>query len=107
MSRKVLPAEQHIAQMESDAAEFKATLAPRVMTRAELREQELSVKVSLDYSLIADVEVDGVNTRDYPDFCDAFIASATYDGREMTEEELEVLNEDGAYVYERVIERLF
>lgn len=105
MSRKVLSAEQHIAQMESDAAEFKATLAPLVMTRAERWTQK--VKASLDYSLIADVEVDGVNTRDYPDFCDAFIASATYDGREMTEEELEVLNEDGAYVYERVIERLF
>ncbi len=33
--------------------------------------------INLDYSQIEDVEVDGIDTRDYPDFCDAFIAAAT------------------------------
>lgn len=60
-----------------------------------------------DYSKIDDVEIDGIDTRDYPDFCDAFIASATYKGREMTEAQLERLNEDSSYVYECVIERLY
>ena len=32
-------------------------------------------KVELDYSKVHDIEVDGIDTRDYPDFCDAYIAS--------------------------------
>jgi hypothetical protein len=63
--------------------------------------------MKLDYTKIDDIEVDGIKTRDYPDFCDAFIASATYEGRDMTADELDALNEDRAYVYECVIERLY
>jgi hypothetical protein len=62
---------------------------------------------ALDYSRIEDIEVDGIDTRDYPDFCDAFVASATYKGREMTDAELERLNEDSDFVYECVQERLY
>ena len=58
--------------------------------------------MKLDYSLITDVDVDGVDTRDYPDFCDAYICWAFYDGRPMTEEELDILNEDSAFVYDAV-----
>ena len=61
----------------------------------------------LDYSKITDVELDGIDTRDYPDFCDAFVCSATYKGREMTDSELDRLNEDSDFVYEKVMERLF
>ncbi len=63
--------------------------------------------INLDYSQIEDVEVDGIDTRDYPDFCDAFIASASYQGREMTDDELSVLNEDSDYVYEAVQQRIY
>lgn len=47
-----------------------------------------------------DLEVDGIDTRDYPDFVDAFISSATAvleDGtmRDATEEELDELTQDG------------
>lgn len=69
--------------------------------------KELSPKIQLDYSKIGEVSVDGINTRDYPDFCDAFIESATYDGRDMTEAELEVLNENSDFVYECVVDRLY
>lgn len=61
----------------------------------------------LDYSKITDVDVDGINMRDAPDFVDAFISSAYYDGREMTEEELEILNEDSQFIYEEVINRIY
>lgn len=63
--------------------------------------------MSLNYSKIEDIQLANVNTRDYPDFCDAFIESATYDGREMTETELDELNKDGDFVYEQVLEYLF
>jgi len=63
--------------------------------------------INLDYAKISDVEVDGIDTEDYPDFCDAFIAYAEYDGKEMTDEQLDALNEDGDFVYEAVQNYLF
>lgn len=63
--------------------------------------------IELDYSEITDIEVDGINPRDYPEFCDAYIASATYKGRPMTDEELDVLNEDYTFVYEQVEKYLY
>jgi len=65
------------------------------------------MKKTLDYDKITDVEVDGIDRRDAPDYCDAFVCHANYDGREMTEEELEILNEDSEYVYECVMERIY
>jgi len=61
----------------------------------------------MNYKLIDNIEVDGIDTKDYPDFCDAFIASADYDGKEMTEEQLDELNEDRDFVYECVENHLF
>jgi hypothetical protein len=65
------------------------------------------IEIKLDYSKISDVDVDGIDTSDYPDFCDAFIASATYDDREMTNEELQILNEDYDFVYEAIQSHLY
>jgi hypothetical protein len=59
-----------------------------------------------DYNLISDVEFDGVYRDDHPDYSDAYILQAKYDGVEMTEEQLELLNEDTQYVYETLWERL-
>ena len=63
--------------------------------------------MKIDTSQVEDIEIDGINPRDYPDFCDAFILEATYKGREMTDEELEALNEDSDFVYEQVMEHLY
>jgi len=65
-------------------------------------------QIELDLSLIDNIEVDGIDTRDYPDFCDAYISYADYDGREMTDEELDVLNDEYRdFVYEKVWDSLF
>ena len=61
----------------------------------------------LDYTKIEDVEVDGIDTNDYPDFCDAYIAAATYKGRAMTDEELGTLNGDSSYVYGRITDKIY
>jgi len=61
----------------------------------------------LDYDQIKDIQVDGINFRDAPDFCDAYICSATYKGRDMTDEELDVLNEDSSFVYECIINKIY
>ena len=64
-------------------------------------------------SQLVDIEVDGIDTRDFPDFCDAFIASGaveTWDGeyRELTEEELDWLNNECPdFVYEEVYKTIY
>lgn len=55
---------------------------------------------------VADFEVDGIDYRDYPDFCDAYIADASVlengKWREATEQELDELNNDSDLVYGQV-----
>ena len=59
----------------------------------------------IDYSLISNIEFKGINHRDYPDYCDAYIVSAEYDGEEMTQEQIEMLDAD--FVYEKLMEQIF
>jgi len=42
---------------------------------------------------VTDIEVEDVDPKDYPDFCDAFIASARWGdtGEDLTEAELNAL----------------
>lgn len=60
-----------------------------------------------DYSKISAIEVDGIDTSDYPDFCDAYITYAEYKGKPMSERQLERLNENSQFVYECVTEKLY
>jgi len=54
---------------------------------------------------VVDVEFSGIDNSDYPDFSDAFIESATYKGREMTEEELCDLQDNyGEWVYSQLMD---
>ena len=40
------------------------------------------------------IQVDGVDSRDYPDFCDAYLSEAQWsDGTDLTEDELAELDE--------------
>jgi hypothetical protein len=58
---------------------------------------------------IVNIEVDGINTHDYPDFVDAFISYAEYEdtGTEVSDEDYEELNNNSGLVYDKVMERLF
>lgn len=56
---------------------------------------------------ITDVELDGVDTGDYPDFVDAFVVSCLIDGRKATEEELDSINDDSGLRYGLVSRELF
>jgi hypothetical protein len=58
----------------------------------------------LDYSKIDMIEFDGIDPDDYPDFNDAYICYAEYDGREMTDEELDLLNDDHDFVYDKLMD---
>tara|TARA_B110001454_G_C12284497_1_gene252564 strand:+ start:300 stop:488 length:189 start_codon:yes stop_codon:yes gene_type:complete len=61
----------------------------------------------MDYSKITEIEVDGIDHSDFPDFVDAFIANAYYNDVEMTEMQLEELNEDRDFVYECTLDSIF
>lgn len=63
--------------------------------------------VQIDRKLISDVCVEGIDMQDYPDFVDAFIAEASYDGREATEAELEAMNADYDLVYHYVQNKIY
>ena len=64
--------------------------------------------MKLDLNQIDNIELDGIDTKDYPDFCDAYICYADYKGREMTAEELDCVNDEhGEFVHEKVFDHLF
>ena len=48
----------------------------------------------INFTDLENVEIEGVDARDYPDFCDAFIASADINGVALTNEELEQVQND-------------
>jgi len=56
----------------------------------------------LDFSLLEDIELDGVDFNDYPDFVDAYVAYATYKGDELTDEQYNEVNDNSDFVYDEV-----
>lgn len=50
--------------------------------------------MKIDFELVTDITLDGVEMNDFPDFCDAFIVSAYYDGKPMSEEMLNKINKE-------------
>ena len=66
---------------------------------------------SLDFDKITGIEIDGIDYSDYPDFVDAYISSADYeeeDGsiRPLTDDELEMVNDDSDFRYNAVMDYL-
>ena len=53
----------------------------------------------MDYKLIDNIDMDGIDYSDYPDFCNAFICAADYDGEPMNQDQLDIINEDRDFVY--------
>ncbi len=71
--------------------------------------------MNIDTSKIVDIELDGLDHHDWPDLCDAYISNAVYpavanprhgvasDWRDLTEEELEWLQENRRdWYYEQI-----
>ena len=58
--------------------------------------------------LLENIEIDGIDMSDYPDFCDAFLLAASYKGRELTEEELEYVQDSNPeWFYDQVWDTIF
>jgi len=61
----------------------------------------------MDYSKIDNITFEGIQFNDYPEFTDAFIDTANYEGRKMTNAELDEINEDSEYVYQELMKYLY
>lgn len=85
--------------------------------------------IKIDFTKLTDLEIDGVDMRDYPDFCDAFLSSGLVqitkeefdvcpretrheDGekyfRDLTEAEIDFINEEASdFVHQKVHDKIF
>jgi hypothetical protein len=77
------------------------------MSKDDLKTDNTPSVFNLDYSLIDNIQFEGIDHSDAPDYCDAYIVSADYDGVAMTEEQIELLNEDTDFVYEKLMDYIY
>lgn len=56
---------------------------------------------------VDNIEWDGIDHRDHPDYCDAYIIAADYNGRPMTEDELDHIMEDTDWKYDALMSHLY
>ena len=77
------------------------------MSKDDLKTDNTPSVFNLDYSLIDNIQFEGIDHNDAPDYCDAYIVSADYDGVAMTEEQIELLNEDTDFVYEKLMDYIY
>ena len=67
------------------------------------------IMYKLDNLEVTDVEVDGIDMKDYPDFVDAYIDSAKFasSGKELNDEQLVELQEKNSELfYEDVMDKV-
>ena len=64
----------------------------------------VKTKLELNGRIVVDAVVDGIDLRDYPDFCDAYFESACYeDGIALTDDELIQLTDDNPELLHEMI----
>lgn len=62
--------------------------------------------MNLDVNKIDNLDFD-IDLSDYPDLCDSYIISGDYEGREMTDDELDWLHDNcPTWVHEKILESL-
>ena len=90
--------------------EFRERMRKEMKSQGDISPVEF--KPTFKLSQLSDIEVDGIDTSDFPDFCDAFISRAgveTWDGeyRELNDDELEWINNECLdFVHEEVYKTL-
>ena len=65
-------------------------------------------KLHFDLKEVEILSFSGIDHSDHPDYCDAFIEEALYKGKEMTEGQLEILQDIyDEFVYDKLMEYIF
>ena len=64
--------------------------------------------MTLDLNKISNIQFEDIDHSDYPDYSDAYVSYAEYDGEEMTDEQLDTLNDEYRdFVYEKLMNHIF
>lgn len=89
--------------MKSSSKTKKAHDLFEIFKNAPVPKKKMEMDLFKDREIV-DVEVDGVDMRDYPKFCDAYISRAVWGdtGEELTDSEIDELNQDYDFVSEKV-----
>jgi hypothetical protein len=83
--------------------EFKAEVMRRL--NALNYSDEFPIVIA-DTSLIDNIVFEDIDPSDAPDYSDAYIVSADYNGVPMNDRQIDALNENSQFVYERLIDYL-
>ena len=64
----------------------------------------VKTKLQLNGKAVVDAQVDGIDMKDYPDFCDAYFDSAYYeDGTALSDDELIDLTDNNQEILHEMI----
>ena len=63
--------------------------------------------MNIDFTKIDNVSIANSHRWDAPDFCDAYIESCDIDGIPATDEQLDFINNNSDFVYEKVMKTLY
>tara|TARA_R110000851_G_scaffold318554_1_gene482448 strand:+ start:168 stop:437 length:270 start_codon:yes stop_codon:yes gene_type:complete len=86
---------------------FKMEELYKLMDKAiEGLQRTINSDNEMDYKLIDNIEIDGIDTKDYPDFSNAYIVSADYNGVAMNNAELDEVNDNQDFQYECIMNEL-
>ena len=69
----------------------------------------VKTKLQLNGRIVVDATVDGIDMKDYPDFCDAYFDSACYeDGTALTDDELiELTDSNPDLLHEMIYDSIY
>lgn len=56
---------------------------------------------------ITDIVFEDIDHNDYPDYCDAHIVSAKCNGIDLDDNEIDQLNEDRDWLYDKLMDYIF
>jgi hypothetical protein len=60
----------------------------------------------MNYEKIDNIIVENIGGKDHPDYADSYILSADYNGKPMTQEQLDEINDDTDFVHRAVLKEL-
>jgi histone acetyltransferase (RNA polymerase elongator complex component) len=81
----------------------------KLRQQAETERFNVRIKeLNIDLSQIDDIEIDGVDHSDAHDYVDAFISSASQNGIDLTDDQLDFINDSCRdFVYEKLMDQLY
>lgn len=99
---------EELAKLNQDQ-DFLHDIANSMKDPSDLGENDMFKKKSIDTKNICNIEFDGVDHRDAPDYSDAYIYSADWcdTGEPLTEDELDQLNDDLDFVHDALYDYLY